>query len=105
MSDAIPETTIFYEPVTGRYGFSTRFRGQHPHHTIATFDSVDEVLRWCDPHRERIWEEASDADETASRARLQRGNRGLAHGTLDACGVVRALAFIRSASGLPVRSI
>ena len=31
---------------------------------IATFDSIDEVLRWCDPHREHIWEEASDADET-----------------------------------------
>jgi len=22
------------------------------------------VLHWCDPHREHIWEEASDADET-----------------------------------------
>ena len=31
---------------------------------MATFDSVEDVLRWCDPHRERIWEELSDADET-----------------------------------------
>jgi len=22
------------------------------------------VLNWCDPHRERVWEDASDADET-----------------------------------------
>jgi len=31
---------------------------------INTFNSVEDVLRWCDPHREHIWEEASDADET-----------------------------------------
>ena len=31
---------------------------------INTFNSVEEVLGWCDPHRERIWQEASDADET-----------------------------------------
>ena len=64
MSEGIPETTIFYEPATGCYGFSTRFPAQPPHHTIDTFNSVEDVLRWCDPHRERIWEEASDADET-----------------------------------------
>ena len=35
-----------------------------PHHTIATFDTVEQALAWCDPHREHIWEEASDADES-----------------------------------------
>ena len=64
MSEGIPETTIFYDPATGWYGFSTRFPGQHPHHSIATFDTVEQALAWCDPHREHIWEEASDADET-----------------------------------------
>ena len=64
MSEGIPETTVFYDPANGYYGFSTRFADQLPHHTIATFDSVEQVLSWCDPHRERIWEEASDADET-----------------------------------------
>jgi hypothetical protein len=64
VSEGIPETTIFYDAVTGYYGFSTRFPGRHVHHTINTFNSVDDALRWCDPHRERIWEEASDADET-----------------------------------------
>jgi hypothetical protein len=34
------------------------------HHTIDTFNAVEDVLAWCDPTRERIWEEASDADET-----------------------------------------
>jgi hypothetical protein len=56
VSEGIPETTIFYDPATGWYGFSTRFPGRHPHHSIATFDTVDQALAWCDPHR--------DADET-----------------------------------------
>ena len=64
VSEGIPETTIFYDPATGYYGFSTRFPGRPQHHSVVTFNSIDEVLRWCDPHRERIWEEASDADET-----------------------------------------
>ena len=42
----------------------TRFPGQPPHDTIDTFNSGEDALRWCDPHRERIWEEARDADET-----------------------------------------
>ena len=63
-SEGIPETTIFYDPATGCYGFSTRFPGRHLHHSIATFNSIEEALAWCDPHRESIWEEASDADET-----------------------------------------
>ncbi len=36
----------------------------HPHKTVATFTWVQDVLGWRDPHRESIWEEASDADET-----------------------------------------
>jgi hypothetical protein len=64
VSEGIPETTIFYDSAAGCYGFSTRFPGRHPHHSIATFDSVKDALRWCDPHRGHIWEEASDADET-----------------------------------------
>src|SRR4051794_4802208 len=67
------------------YGFSTRFRGRHPHRTIATFNSMEDILRWCDPHRERIWEEASDADETKlliscdfrAVARTKEGDNGL----------------------------
>ena len=31
---------------------------------MATFDTVEQALAWCDPHRKCIWEEASDADET-----------------------------------------
>jgi hypothetical protein len=64
VSEGIPETTVFYNPATGNYGFSTRFPERPVHHSIATFDSVEDVLAWCDPHRERIWEEVSDADET-----------------------------------------
>jgi len=64
VSEGIPEITIFYDPSTGYYGFSTRFPGSRVHHTIDTFKSVADVFGWCDPHGERIWEEASDADET-----------------------------------------
>jgi hypothetical protein len=64
VSEGIPVTTVFYNPSTGYYGFSTRFPGRRSHHTIDTFESVEDALNWCDPHREHIWEEASDADET-----------------------------------------
>jgi hypothetical protein len=64
VSEGIPEATIFYNPANGCYGFSIHFPGRHVHHMIDTFNSVEDVLGWCDPHGERIWEEASDADET-----------------------------------------
>ncbi|MDP9113129.1 MAG: hypothetical protein M3O20_05550 [Acidobacteriota bacterium] len=64
MSEGIPETTIYFDQATGCYGFSTRFPGRRVHHMIDTFNSVEDVFGWCDPHRERIWVEASDADET-----------------------------------------
>jgi hypothetical protein len=34
-----------------------------PHCVIDTFESLEAVMRWADPWRERGWEEASDADE------------------------------------------
>ena len=64
MREPIPETIIFYDATTGYYGFATRFPGGRAHHTIETFKSIEAALGWCDPHRERIWEEVSDADET-----------------------------------------
>src|SRR5258708_5171783 len=94
VSEGIPETTIFYDAAIGYYGFSTRFPGRHPHHSIATFDSVEEVLRCCDPHRERIWEEAPDADET--RLLISRDFKegtvewGMMHLTLAELGAVTA---------------
>jgi hypothetical protein len=44
VSEGIPETTIFYDPATGYYGFSTRFPGRNPNHSIATFTSVEDVF-------------------------------------------------------------
>jgi len=35
------------------------------HHAIETMESVEDAMRWADPWGERIWEEASDADESA----------------------------------------
>ena len=94
MSEGIPETTIFHDSATDCYGFSTRYPGQRPHHKIDTFDSIEDALRWCDPHRERIWEEASDADETRLLiARdFREGTVGwrMAHLTLAELGAVTA---------------
>ena len=94
MSEGIPETTIFYNPSTGYFGFSTRFPGHHSHHVIDTFSAVENVFGGCDPHRERIWEEASDADEIKlliSRD-FKEGTTGwrMAHLTLVELGAMTA---------------
>jgi hypothetical protein len=35
------------------------------HHEIDTFRTLEHAMRWADPWGERIWEEPSDADESA----------------------------------------
>jgi hypothetical protein len=57
--------TIFHVPATGYYGHSHRFPGCHPHYTLATCLTLQDALDSCDPHREHVWEDASDADENA----------------------------------------
>jgi len=86
-----PETTIFYDPATGYYGFSTRLPGRHLHHSIATFGSVEDTLRWCDPHRERIWEEASDETKLLISRDYKEGTVGwrMAHLTLGELAALR----------------
>jgi len=59
----IPITEIYYLP-TGRYGYRVYFAGRSPHHGLETFDTVQAVLDACDGHREKVWEETSDADES-----------------------------------------
>jgi hypothetical protein len=72
----IPETTISFNPETGMYGFSIRFPGKPPHYHMEVFDTVEDALTWCDPHRECAWEDASDADESRIMvAIVQAGNR------------------------------
>jgi hypothetical protein len=100
VSEGIPETTIFYNPATGYYGFSTRFPGRHPHHSIVSFDSVDAVLRWCDPHREHIWEEPSDADESKLLISRDFRNRRLAHGAFDARRAARTLGACKKSPAM-----
>jgi hypothetical protein len=60
----IPIAEVFAVPGTGYFGFSFRFDGRAPHYTLDTCLTLQEVLDSCDPQRERVWEEASDADET-----------------------------------------
>jgi len=50
-----PEISITYDPATRCYGFSTRLPGMRPHWTIDTFESLQAVMRWADPWRERVW--------------------------------------------------
>ena len=61
----VPIGKITFNPETGYYGFTFHFEGQRVHHQIDTFDSKESAKRWADPWDERIWEEPSDADETA----------------------------------------
>ena len=59
----VPEISITFDPATRCYGFSTRLPGMRPHWMIDTFTSLEDVMRWVDPWRERVWEEPGDADE------------------------------------------
>ena len=61
----IPEATVFYDPGTGYYGYRTRFPGFAFHMIWDTCRTYEDALAACDPHRERVWEETSDADESA----------------------------------------
>jgi hypothetical protein len=64
MQPAVPIAEVFAVPGTGYFGFAFRFDGRAPHYVIDTCLSLDDALASCDPHGERVWEEASDADET-----------------------------------------
>ena len=58
-------TTIFQVPATSCYGYAHHFLGHRPHCTLATCATLQDALDSCDPHREFISEDASDADESA----------------------------------------
>lgn len=76
-----PICQIAFNPATDCYAFAFHFPGRPVHHCIDTFDSLQAALRWADAHRERIWEEPSDADEDAmfvSRAYVP-GSMYMAH--------------------------
>jgi hypothetical protein len=60
----VPEISITFDPATRCYGFSTRLPGMRPHWTIDTFASLEDVMRWVDPWRERVWEEPGEADDS-----------------------------------------
>jgi len=61
----VPIGRITFNPETRWYGFTFNFPGLRVHRCIDTFESVERALGWADPWNERIWEEPSDADETA----------------------------------------
>lgn len=65
LSLPVPIARITFNPDTRCYGFAFNFEGRPAHHRIDTFDTLEWALRWADPWQERIWEEASDADESA----------------------------------------
>jgi hypothetical protein len=60
----ISERVVTFNPTTRLYGFQFLFTGKPPHHQMEVFDSLNSVMPWVDPHHERVWEEAGDADET-----------------------------------------
>lgn len=56
--------SVTFDPDAKVYGFSVKFAGKPPHFTMSVFTSLDGVMAWADPWKERIWEETSDADES-----------------------------------------
>ena len=60
----VPIATIFQNPATGWFGVSFHFEGRQPHYVLDTHLTLDDALRAADPHKERIWEEPGDADES-----------------------------------------
>ena len=60
----VPVCEIFNVPETGCYGYRYYFSGRPVHYTLDTCRTLQDSLDCCDVHRERIWREASDADET-----------------------------------------
>ena len=62
----MPEISINFDPATRCYGFSVRLPGIRPHWIIDTFASLEDVTRWVDPWKERVWKEPSDANERCS---------------------------------------
>src|ERR1700674_646275 len=73
----VPEISITFDPATRCYGFSTRLPGMRPHWMIDTFTSLEDVMRWVDPWRERVWEEPGEADE--SRILVSRSEKPGVH--------------------------
>jgi len=65
MERQAPICRIGFNPDSGCHSFEVHFPGRRMHYRIDTFASPEEALNWIDPHRERIWTEASDADESA----------------------------------------
>lgn len=61
----VPIAKITFDPQTRCYGFAFHFEGRPVHHRIDSFETLEQVMRWADPWNERVWEETSDADETA----------------------------------------
>jgi hypothetical protein len=78
----VPEISITFDPATRCYGFSTRLPGMRPHWMIDTFTSLEDVMRWVDPWRERVWEEPATQTKVGysfrgaeSRGRTENGWR------------------------------
>ena len=60
----VPIAEVFQDSETGYFGYRYSFEGRPPHYTLAAYPTLEATLAACDPHGERVWEEASDADES-----------------------------------------
>jgi hypothetical protein len=56
---------VFFNPETKSLGYSFHFEGRPPHYLLDTCLTLRDALASCDPDGERIWDEASDANERA----------------------------------------
>jgi len=75
----VPIARIAFNPETRCYGFTFRFQDRPVHYAIDTFTTLEWAKRWADPWNERIWEETSDADESALLISTAYKERSVAH--------------------------
>lgn len=62
MVASVPLCAISLNRDTGLYEYAFWFEGLPPHDRANTFTSLQTLLWWVDPHRERIWEDVEDSE-------------------------------------------
>jgi hypothetical protein len=57
-----PIATVTYNAATNMYALSIRFEGHAVHFEMDTFRTLEDLLRWLDPGRDRVWERGEEAE-------------------------------------------
>ncbi|HEV2198868.1 MAG TPA: hypothetical protein VGR73_03535 [Bryobacteraceae bacterium] len=77
-ANPVPIGKLTFDLQTGCHAFAFSFEGRPVPHEIDTFPTLELAKLWADPWDGRIWEEPSDADDSAllvSRSKKPRALR------------------------------